>query len=521
MDVQGGVARVRGASRGIGRATGIAALALLLPLGCATTSLERQTWARVETPRFEVVSSLGRAATYELAQDLETFRRAVEFAASAPLGAPPVRTRVYAFDGRGFSRPFGKRGEPSYFLPSLDGGVIVLRTGDGWRDGATQALRHDYAHYLLRNLDGLERPLWYDEGLAQFASTIDVSDGRAQIGLPREDHVRLLRDRGWVSLDRVLKTPDLEEWGSRNRSLYHAQTWAFVHSRIADYGDRGRLRRELSQYEELLAGGARHDRAVQRAFGDPATLQKQLTRYVRQARLDSVSIRVKSPWQAEAAGLHPLTQDEVLTELGWLSITLGRSTQADRYLEAAGRLNPRSARTEVGLGAAATLRKDWAAARPHYERALTLAPDDPQVLLEVARFHLAQAELTRAEQSNLALSRARLTDLARKHLLRARELDPSRPATHAALATAYLLGGGDAAQAQASLERASGLLPSSLEIELLRARLSLEQGRPLAARRGARNVRARTHSQGLAEDAGQLLDEIEARQSPNARAARN
>ncbi len=481
------------------------------------TKLQDRPWVLVETPHFEVVSSLDGEATLELAQDLETFRRAVEFTAGVSLDAPPVRTRVYAFDGRSFSRPFDLRGEPGYFLPSLDGGVMVLRTGDGWRGDATEALRHDYAHYLLRNHDGLGHPLWYDEGLAQFASTIDVSDGGAEIGRLREDHVRLLRDRSWVSLDHLLETPHLEGWGSRDRQLYEAETWAFVHSRIAAYRDRGRLRRELGLYERHLASGIGHDHAVLRAFGEPgAKLRKKLARYVRQERFDSATVRLQGSWKAEEARPRPLAKDELLTELGWLSIALGRSVQADRYLESALRANPRNARAHTGLGAAATLRGDWAAAKPYYGRALALAPDDPQTRLEAALFYLAQAE-----QTEDAESRTQLASLAREHLVRARELDRFRPGTHASLAASYLLDGEDAAQAQSSLEQARNLLPSSLEIELLRARLSLEHGLPLTARRLARNVRARTHSKELAEDAGRLLDEIEARQSPNARAARN
>ena len=156
-------------------------LALLLAgltaaLGCATRPLDAREWLVVATPHFEVVSSLGKDATLELARDAERFHRAVEFVLGAPLAAPAVPTRVYAFDDRTPGRPFAIRAEAGYFLPTLREALIVLRTGDGWRDDATKELRHEYVHYLLRSQPGPPLPLWFDEGVAEFLSTVAIDD---------------------------------------------------------------------------------------------------------------------------------------------------------------------------------------------------------------------------------------------------------------------------------------------------------------------------------------------------------
>jgi hypothetical protein len=117
-----------------------------------------------------------------LVRDVELFHAAVEFVMGTPLRAPAVPTRIYAFDGRGFRRPFAVRGAPSSCLPSLRESVLVLRTGGSWQDDTTQSLRHEYVHYLLRNHGGFDQPLWFDEGSADFLSTVQVKGDRGELG---------------------------------------------------------------------------------------------------------------------------------------------------------------------------------------------------------------------------------------------------------------------------------------------------------------------------------------------------
>ena len=162
----------------------LAALSLLscaCALSCATTSLERREWWHVQTTRFDVRSSIGEAASLRLARDLESFAIAAEAVLGTPLTRPPVRTRVYAHDGKGFERPFDVGNRPSYFLPTLEGGVLVLRVGTGFRDASDEAL-FELARYLAHNNGGLETPLWYDEGFAAFLSTARISGRAIAIG---------------------------------------------------------------------------------------------------------------------------------------------------------------------------------------------------------------------------------------------------------------------------------------------------------------------------------------------------
>jgi tetratricopeptide (TPR) repeat protein len=477
-----------------------ALIGLTALLACATKPLHERDWVEVRTPHFEIVSSLGEDATRELARDAELFHTATQFVMGTPLRAPAVPTRIYAFDGRGFRRPFAVRGAPSSFLPSLRETVIVLRTGGGWQGDTTQSLRHEYVHYLLRNHGGFDQPLWFDEGSAEFLSTVRVEEGRGELGSFRRDHVRLLRGQPWVPLIRILKAQDLEGWGERKRAVFHAESWAFVHYLNFGLEGRGRGQKQLSRYFRLIADGASHERAVREGFGaSPGSLDRKLQRYVRGERFDAVALRFGHSEAVEASELRPLARDEVVTRLGWLLISLGRAKPAQRYFERAIGANPSNARAHAGLGSADGLRRRWDAAIPHFGRALGIAPDDALNQLDVgAHYH------ARARETGDAEARAKLAALARRHYARSRKLDDSLPEAYAMYGATFLLEGEETERGVKPLEHASQMLPSSLEIKLLLARLYSRLGRSLKARSLALAISSRTHSEATRAEAQQL-----------------
>jgi len=483
-----------------------ALVCLAVPLACVTTPLHERDWFEVRTPHFEIASSLSEKETLELARDVERFHSAIEFVMGTRLPAPAVPTRIYAFDGRGFARPFDVRGAPGYFLPSLRESAIVLRTGDGWRLDATERLRHEYVHYVLRNQGGFGLPLWFDEGAAEFLSTLAVKGDRVELGRFREDHVRLLRDQPWVPLIRILQATSLEEWGKRKRRVFQAESWAFVHYLNFGLEEPGRGREQLSRYLRSVADGAGHEQAIREAFGvDSSGLDRALQRSVRSDRFRSVSVRIGNPEAAEAPEMQPLAKDEVVTRLGGLSIALGRAEQAQRYFERAVAANPNNARAHAGLGSADGLRGRWDAADAHYRRALEIAPDDALVELDVGG-----AYDRKARETGDAETRARLAALARRHYARSWELDDSLPEPYARYGATFLLEGEEVERGLEPLERANRMLPSSVEVELLLARLHARLGRPRQARIQALAVFSRTHSAATRNAAQALVAEIDA-----------
>ncbi|MBW1685603.1 MAG: hypothetical protein JRS35_11170, partial [Deltaproteobacteria bacterium] len=365
------------------------------------------------------------------------------------------------------------------------------RTGGGWQADTTQSLRHEYVHYLLRNHSGFDQPLWFDEGSADFLSTVQVKGDHGELGSFRRDHVGLLRDQPWVPLIRILRVEDLEGWGERKRAVFYAESWAFVHYLNFGLEGRGQGQKQLSRYFQRVADGASHERAVREAFGvSPGALDRKLQRYVRGERFGAVALRFGHSEALEAPELRPLARDEVVTRLGWLLISLGRAKPAQRYFEMAIAANPHNARAHAGLGAAEELRGSWDDAIPHFGRALGIAPDDALNQLDVGAYYHA-----RARETGDAEARAQLAALARRHYARSRKLDDSLPEAYAMYGATFLLEGEETERGVKPLEHASQMLPSSLEIKLLLARLYSRLGRSMKARNLALAIYSRTHSE--------------------------
>jgi tetratricopeptide (TPR) repeat protein len=483
-----------------------AALAAALSLGCATTSLHNRRWLEVRTPNFEIVSSLREKATIELARDLEAFHAGVAYALHLPRSASATNdpTRVYAFDGRGLARPFAVRGASSHLLPLLRRRVVVLRTGGGVRGDATRLLRERYSRHMLRRHAGHLRPLWYAEGLGQFASTIELHGATVRIGGVIDEHLRVLRDWSRGSLASTLGANDLERWTSRDRARFEAESWALVHYLELGAQTRPNESPALVRYAQALDGGASQQEAARRAFDASETeLAERLDEYLERGGLRWVAVRPRAVFEIGEPRPVALPRDSALIELAELALAIERTKQARRYFEMARATNPHNARAHAGLGSVEWLSQRWSEAEPHYREALAIAPGDASVQHDVgAYFH------ARAGRASSSSERTQLLESARRHYRRSLTIDPRRADTRARMGETFLLEDEDAEQGLAWLETALQVRPDSLEIALISARLQKKLGHLEAARETTVAVLARTHSRHTADAARALLAEI-------------
>ncbi|HZO09535.1 MAG TPA: hypothetical protein VFC77_09155 [Myxococcota bacterium] len=476
-------------------------LALLCLAGCATRSLDRAEWLRIETPHFEVVSALGRAETIALARDAELFRATVEFTLGSAIANPGVPTRIYAFDDRRPSRPFAHRAESGYFLPTLRQDWIVLRTGDGWGDDATLELRREYVQYLLRSQGPTLPPLWFDEGAAEFLGTARIDGDRVHLGLFDPGRVKLLRGQTWTPLLRILEATDLESWSPGDRETFAAESWLFVH--YLNFGlESGQGRKGLGVYLEQTSQGVPPEVAVRAAFGKTSgELDRRLQDALKQERLASVVVR---PTAFEPGDPSPVAIEEVLVGLGELSLALGRGEQAAEWFEKAIARDHRNPRANAGLGVALALGGAGSRASEQAGVAVSLDAQDPRNHLDAAT-----VALVRARETKLLAPRAELAETARGHAAAASQLDARLAEAYASYGASYLLPGEEPSKAQESLDYAHQLLPASQEVLLLLARMHARMGHSTQARDLVVSVLARSHTRAIQRQAEQVLGVID------------
>ena len=103
--------------------------------------------------------------------------------------------------------------------------------------------------------------------------------------------------------------------------------------------------------------------------------------------------------------------------------------------------------------------------------------------------------------------RLELVPDARSHYQRAIELAPENPEAHAMLGSTYLLTDEDSAAGIQSLEHARRLLPGEVSLLLPLAKLYQRAGRPDDARAAARRVARWSHGE-LADEADKLIEQL-------------
>jgi len=480
----------------------LAAAALIVAgatIGCASTLLENRPWLAVETEHYRVWSALSEQATRQLAGDLERFRSAAEFVWGSRIAPAPVPTRVYAFDDRGVGARL-TLGERSYLVPRQRGDWIVLRTGEGWTGDARTPLKLAYARRLFWNASEAPLPPWYEEGLPQLASTLEVVAGGAQVGIPRRDHVETLRRSQWIPFQRLLSASDLSRWSTLELELFESESWALLHYLKLDAQP---IAEAPERIHALLARDVGTDPGKRETLD--GGLQRTVWHRISASELDSLSIAIAAPKGSTPPALRPVPRGEALAVLGSLALEVGQTERARDYFDDALAEDPGSTAALVGLGRILAAAGDAAGADARFAAARARAPDDPEILLDLARLWLE-----RAAHGADAGERAQWASQARDLYRRCTELAPRIPEGYAGVAESELILG-DPSAAQAALAPARRLLPGDASIGVLAVRVALASGHGASARREAIVLDSRARSAPERASAQALLDQVEPR----------
>ena len=121
---------------------------------------------------------------------------------------PRVPLLVYVFaDADAFARFRPQPGFDGFLLPRAHRNFLVVQA-DGETDAGSLAL-HEYVHFVLRNGGATRYPAWYDEGLAEFLSTVSLQDGQVVIGAIPPGHERWLLYGSPMSLRQMMTAEDV------------------------------------------------------------------------------------------------------------------------------------------------------------------------------------------------------------------------------------------------------------------------------------------------------------------------
>ncbi len=367
----------------------------------ASTSPKRQ-WLELHSSHFSVVTDADKERGCQVAQRFEEIRAAFGAFLGKDKINVPISLQIIAFRSGDELRQFAPlwKEQPSkieaVFHPETDKSFIII---DSSSDRTWSTVFHEYAHYLLYG-NYAQMPLWFDEGFAEYFSTIKMAGNMAEIGHPPKNAEHLLgklmsiTDLFSVEADSAIYREEGEQ-----RLVFFVQSWLMVKYLY----DTGQIP-QVHEYFDLVRNEEENiPDAVQLVFGmQPAEFDRAIRRYwslngnsfhrvtvPELIRLASCTVKVLPNADAQAvladAHVHSADYEE----------------QGMREFEEILRAHPDNVVAHAGLGYAYLSRKDYQPALLHLQRAAELNASDPVVHYYSALL-LHQEAITREEHQRVS-----------------------------------------------------------------------------------------------------------------------
>jgi tetratricopeptide (TPR) repeat protein len=461
----------------------------ILGVGCATP-IEQSRWIRVETAHFELVSGAGESDTVEIAERLELLRAVLQLVGLQVNLTPRVPLLVYVFaDAASYARFAPRTDFAGFMLPRAHRNFLVVKAGVEADPGG--AALHEYVHFVLRNGAATRYPGWYDEGLAEFLSTVSMRGDQVEIGTipPNREHWLLYGSP--MSLRQMMTVDEAYDDAVKTPQRFYAQAWTLVHFfHVADRVGFPQRRAQLTDYIARLNRGETPEVACQNAFGtDFESLDKEFMQYLAKGKLPYLGVSSARLATPQPVQTRPLPESEARYLLGDLALALGEDWrgEAELWFRLAVQAEPGSGRAHAALARTQRSREE---ADAHFARALALAGNDPEV-----QRHYAQAMLARASEEGAA-DRAESIQRSRAAFRRSIQLDPEQVAAYAGLGQSYVVAPelGDPHEGLAALETARERLPADHSIAFDSAKLEVKAGSAERARSILAHMSRPTHS---------------------------
>jgi len=392
-------------------------------------------WVEIRSPHFSVVTDAGEKRGRDAALRFEQMRAIFGTIMVKAKVTMPTPLQIVAFRNTKEMHQFaplykGKATQVSgLFEGNSDRSFILLDMSveEPWR-----VVFHEYAHQLLNGNTSLSVQLWFDEGFAEYFSTIQVNGKEADVGLPSEDNYEILRQAGLVKvadLFRVQHDSSTYNESGDHRSVFYAESWLVVH-----YLYEKKLMAKVGPYFDLaIDRKVPVEDAIQQAFGiSAAQFDTQLRDYLVGRRF--LYGKLPAPAGIESAGYtaKPLTIADAKAVLADTHLhSPDYQEKAVAEFEDVLKLQPDNAAALRGLGYAYLMKRDFHRAGEYFNQAAEHDSNDPRVLYYSGM--LAEME----EGQGLAGDSARLP-VIQKQLEKSVALDPEFADAYSLLAFTYM-----------------------------------------------------------------------------------
>ncbi len=355
---------------------------LVLVLQLFSIPVFAQKWVEIRSPHFIVATDAGDSRGRDIALRFEQMRAIFGQLISKEKVNTPVPLQIVAFRGAQELRRLAPlyQGKPvalsGFFAAGEDRSYIGL---DLSAENSWEAVFHEYAHSLL-NGNYPPTAAWFDEGIAEYFSTIRLQGGMVELGRPPMGEMELLQRTRWIPLADLFRVQhesrDYNE-GSQ-RDLFYSESWVTVH-----YLETTQKMSAAAAYFDLVRN--RHvpvEQAINQAFGmPPAQLQKDIENYLSSSR--AVYRRYKLPLELESVHTYQSRSMPGIESQAMLADMAlhcpGHENEGLQQLQQIVDQQPNDAPAQRSLGYAYLRQNNFAQAGAHFSRAAALDSKDAWV----------------------------------------------------------------------------------------------------------------------------------------------
>ena len=335
------------------------------------TSAARDSWVSVKSNELNVIGNSSEKDVREIAERLLQFRQIVPRIFPALRADSRVPTTVIVFKDNSSYSPFKVSDNNAGFCqPGRDMNYITLSHETRGEQDQVNIVFHEYTHLLVNKSLG-ETPAWFNEGLAELYSTLNIKgDTRVLIGQPIRRHVATLRDQALIPLRVLLnidyKSPYYTE--IEKQSLFYAESWAFLHYLMLS--NNGQRADQVVRFVQLLSKHTPIDEAFKTAFSTSVeAMETDLQGYIQQERYRfterAFSATAQTDVRLESSGVSEAALQAYFGDLLFHS----NRPEAEDYLQKALLLNPDQPLARESLGALRYKQGRIAEALPFLEQA--------------------------------------------------------------------------------------------------------------------------------------------------------
>jgi hypothetical protein len=253
--------------------------------------LGNRQWIDVRSAHFRVVTEQSEKVARQMVVDLENLRHVSNrLRGATSLEGPPLTIVAVGPDNADtLAIPKNFLG---MFQLSRKGYAAIAKVADSWFtslqiNNSRDTFLHEYHHFLLAySEETTAYPLWYNEGMSEYWSSMKIEDGKIWFGDASRDRGREnnLFDRyGKIHFDTryLFATTRLKEGGSSADLQANANFYSRSRFVIHYFNSTPELRKQLAHYLRLHNMGLSQDEAVRIAFKKTyEELDATLSKYV-------------------------------------------------------------------------------------------------------------------------------------------------------------------------------------------------------------------------------------------------